>query len=48
LLGELDDTGAAGATSRLILDLCTLDLADGDEELDEVLVACAPRELEIS
>ena len=43
LLGaELDNTGTAGATVGLILDLCALDLTDSSEQLDEVLVAGAP------
>ena len=45
LRGELNNTSATGTTSRLVLDLCTLDLTDGGEELDEVVVAGAPREL---
>jgi hypothetical protein len=45
LLGELDDAGTAGATGWLVLNLCTLDLTDRDEEFDEVLVARAPRKL---
>jgi hypothetical protein len=42
---ELDNTGAAGATVVLVLDLGTLNLTDSSEELDEVLVAGAPREV---
>lgn len=45
LLGELNHTSATRATCRLILDLCTLDLTDRGEELDQVVVAGAPREL---
>jgi hypothetical protein len=39
---ELDDTGTTRATVGLVLDFSTLDLADGGEELDQVLVAGAP------
>jgi hypothetical protein len=46
LLGaELDNTGAAGATVGLVLDLSALNLTDSSEELDEVLVASAPRKV---
>lgn len=45
LLGKLNDTSATGATSRLVLNLCALDFADGGEELDEIVVASAPRKL---
>ena len=45
LLGEFDHAGTAGATSWLVLNLRTLDLADRLEEFDEVLVARAPRKL---
>jgi hypothetical protein len=42
---ELDDTGATRATVGLVLNLRALDLADGSEELDQVLVAGAPGEV---
>lgn len=48
LLLKLNNAGAAGATVRLVLDLSALDLADGGEELDEVVVAGGPRKLEQS
>lgn len=42
---ELDDTSAARAAIRLVLDLSTFDLADGCEELDQILVASRPGQL---
>jgi type IV secretory pathway VirJ component len=39
---ELDDTGATRATVGLVLNLRALDLADGGEQLDQILVAGAP------
>ena len=42
---ELDNTGTAGATVGLVLDLGALDLADSSEELDQVLVAGAPGQI---
>jgi hypothetical protein len=45
LRAELDHTGTARATVGLVLNLRALDLADGGEELDQVLVAGAPGEV---
>lgn len=45
LATEEDDTGAARATIWLVLDLSLLDVADGDEELDQILIAGAPWQL---
>jgi hypothetical protein len=42
ILLELDYTGAARATVRLVLNLSTLDLANGGEKLDKILVASRP------
>lgn len=47
LIGELDYTGAARASIWLVLNLGALDLADGGEELNHVLVAGAPRQLSL-
>ena len=43
--GELNNAGAAGTHVGLHFDLRTLDLADRYEELDEVVVGGAPRQL---
>jgi hypothetical protein len=45
LRAEFDHAGAARATVGLVLDLGTLDLADGGEQLDQILVAGAPGEV---
>ena len=45
LVGELYHTRATRAPVRLVLNLSTLDFADCGEEFDEILVACAPRQL---
>lgn len=42
---EPNDTGAAGSPTRLILDLGLLDLTDGGEQIDQILVTRGPREL---
>lgn len=42
---ETNDTGATRSTARLVLYLRLLDLADGGEQLNQVLVACGPRKL---
>ena len=42
---EANDTAAARPTAWLILDLSLLDLADGGEEFDQIVVARGPREL---
>lgn len=42
---ELDDAGATGTAIGLVLDLRTLDLADGGEEFDEIFVAGGPGKL---
>ena len=42
---EADYTATAGPTARLVLDLGLLDLADGGEELNQVVVARRPGEL---
>lgn len=42
---EPNDTGAARPPTRLVLDLGLLDLADGGEQIDQILVARGPREL---
>ena len=42
---EPNDTGAARAPTRLVLDLSLLDLANSGEEIDQILVTCGPREL---
>jgi hypothetical protein len=42
---KFDDTGAARATIRLILDLSTFDLADGGEQFNQILVAGRPGQL---
>ena len=44
---KLDDTGSTGATIRFVLDLGTLDLADGGEELDQIVIAGGPGKLKI-
>lgn len=46
LAAEAHDTRAAGATVWLVLDLSLLDSSDSLEELDQVLVAGAPWQLE--
>ena len=45
LRAELHNTRACRATVRLVLDLGALDLADGGEELNKILVAGAPWQL---
>lgn len=42
---ELDDTGSPGATTGLVLNLGALNLSDGVEELNEIIVASRPRKL---
>lgn len=42
---EADHAAAARPAARLVLDLRLLDLADGGEELDQILVARRPGEL---
>jgi hypothetical protein len=42
---KLDNTGSARATIGLVLDLGTLDLANGGEELDQIFVAGRPGQL---
>jgi len=42
---ESDNASAARSTTRLILDLSLLDLADSGEEFNQVIVACRPRQL---
>lgn len=42
LRGELDDARTSGTSVELVLDLGTLNFADGGEKLDQVFVACAP------
>lgn len=44
---ETHDTGTSGAATWFVLDLGLLDLSDGSEELDQVLIAGGPRELHI-
>lgn len=45
---EAHDTGTSGAAARFVLDLGLLDLSDGSEELDQVLIAGGPRKLRAS
>lgn len=45
LTAEENDTGSTRAAVRLVLDLSLLDVADGDEELDQILVAGTPWQL---
>lgn len=42
---ESNDTGASGAAAWLVLDLGLLNLADGSEQLDQILVTSGPRKL---
>lgn len=42
---ESDDTSASGAAAWFVLDFRLLDISDGAEELDEVLIARRPWEL---
>lgn len=42
---EADNTAAARATARLVLNLGLLDLTDCREQLDEIVVACRPGKL---
>lgn len=42
---EADHTAAARAAARLVLDLGLLDLADGGEELDQIVIAGGPGKL---
>lgn len=42
---ELDNASATGTAIGLVLDLRTLDLADGGEEFDEIFVAGRPGKL---
>ena len=42
---EADDTAAARPAARLVLDLGLLDLANGGEEFNQVVVACRPGKL---
>lgn len=42
---ELNHTGATGATIGLILNFGAINLADGGEQVDEVLVAGRPGQL---
>ena len=42
---ETDNAGAARPSARLVLDLGLLDLADGREQIDQILVARGPGEL---
>lgn len=42
---EPNDTGAARPPTRLILNLGLLDLTDGGEQIDQILVTRGPREL---
>lgn len=42
---ESHDTGTSGAAAWLVLDFGLLDLSDGSEELDQVLIAGGPRKL---
>lgn len=44
-VGELDDTAASRAAIWLVLDLSTLDGSNGLEELNQIFVAGAPRQL---
>lgn len=43
---KLDNTGSARATVGLVLDLGTLHLANSGEELDQILVAGRPGQLQ--
>lgn len=43
---ETDDASASGATAGFVLDFCLLDIANRAEQLDEILVASRPRQLE--
>ncbi len=42
---EADHAAAARPAARFVLNLGLLDLADGGEELDKILVACRPGQL---
>ena len=42
---EANNTSAPGSAVRLVLNFGLLDLSDGGEELDQILVACGPRKL---
>ncbi len=42
---EANNASASGSAIGLVLDFGLLDLSDGGEELDQVLVACGPRKL---
>ena len=42
---EADDTRASGAAAGFVLDFSLFDLADGREQLNEIFVACGPRQL---
>jgi hypothetical protein len=42
---ELNNTSAAGAAMGFILDFGPLNLADGGEQIDKILVASGPRQL---
>lgn len=42
---ELDDTGAAGTAIGLVLDFGAIDLADGREQVNQVVIASGPRKL---
>ena len=42
---ELDDASTAGAAIGLVLDLGTVDLANGGEQINQVIVAGRPGQL---
>lgn len=42
---KTDDTSASRAAARFVLDLRLLNISDGAEELDQVLIACRPWKL---
>lgn len=43
---ESDNTSSSGAAARFVLDLGLLDFADRPEQLNQVLIAGGPRELQ--
>jgi hypothetical protein len=44
---ELDHSCSLGSSVRLVLNLCTFDLANSGEEFDEIFVAGGPWKLNI-
>lgn len=42
---KLNNTSTAGAAVRLILDFSAVNLANGGEQIDQVLIASRPRQL---